>query len=160
MQQNRQTTQRRRGRKGQALVEFALILPIFAMMVFGVIEFGRAFYTVHMLSNAAREGARTASLPDKTVTEVMARIQESVAIARLDTSRMGTPTITIIPASALPSDDGSLPLPDAPIALADAAPGDRCSVTVPYAFEVLTGTIIPGFSGVVMLNGRCTFRHE
>jgi len=46
--------------KGQALVEFALILPILVLLVFGMVEFGRAMYIKNMLNNAARAGARTA----------------------------------------------------------------------------------------------------
>jgi Flp pilus assembly protein TadG len=52
--------QRGGGRRGQALVEFALIAPIFFLLVFGLIEFGRAVYTIQILDNAAREGARYA----------------------------------------------------------------------------------------------------
>lgn len=50
----------RRQRRGQALVEFALVAPFFFLLLFSVIEFGRAVYYVQMLNNAAREGARYA----------------------------------------------------------------------------------------------------
>ena len=43
-------------RKGQALVEFALALPLVLLLVLGVLEFGRAFQTKIVLTNAAREG--------------------------------------------------------------------------------------------------------
>jgi Flp pilus assembly protein TadG len=46
--------------RGQALTEFALIAPIFFLTLFAIIEFGRAVYTIQMLNNAAREGARYA----------------------------------------------------------------------------------------------------
>ncbi|MEI6207934.1 MAG: TadE/TadG family type IV pilus assembly protein [Desulfuromonadales bacterium] len=46
--------------KGQALVEFALILPLLLLLLFGIIEFGRAFFQKNMTINAAREGARFA----------------------------------------------------------------------------------------------------
>jgi Flp pilus assembly protein TadG len=46
--------------RGQALTEFALIAPIFFFTMFAIIEFGRAVYTIQMLNNAAREGARYA----------------------------------------------------------------------------------------------------
>lgn len=45
-----------RMRKGQALVEFALALPLVLLLVLGVLEFGRAFQTKIVLTNAAREG--------------------------------------------------------------------------------------------------------
>ena len=51
----------RRGRsRGQALVEFALIAPLFLALLLAIIEFGRAVYYIQMLNNAAREGARYA----------------------------------------------------------------------------------------------------
>lgn len=45
---------------GQALVEFAVIIPIFLTLMYAVIEFGRFIYMVQILNNAAREGARYA----------------------------------------------------------------------------------------------------
>jgi Flp pilus assembly protein TadG len=41
----------------QALVEFALILPILLMLILGAMDFGRMYYTKIVLTNAAREGA-------------------------------------------------------------------------------------------------------
>jgi len=52
----------RRSRRGQALVEFALVLPIFLVMLFGVIDGGRFVYMNSVLSQAAREGARVGSV--------------------------------------------------------------------------------------------------
>ena len=46
--------------RGQALVEFALVAPIFFLVLFSIIEFGRYVYTVQILNEAAREGARYA----------------------------------------------------------------------------------------------------
>jgi Flp pilus assembly protein TadG len=51
---------RRARRTGQAMVEFALIAPLFFFLLFSIIEFGRAVYYIQMLNNAAREGARFA----------------------------------------------------------------------------------------------------
>jgi hypothetical protein len=44
--------------EGAAVVEFALVLPIFLLIVFGIIDFGRAFYTVNNIISAVREGSR------------------------------------------------------------------------------------------------------
>lgn len=49
-------------RRGQSLVEFALVLPIFLLLIMGVIDAGRLVYMNSTLSNAAREGARTGSV--------------------------------------------------------------------------------------------------
>lgn len=49
---------RRKRSRGQALAEFALVLPIFAVLLFGIIDVGRLVYTQNTLNNAAREAAR------------------------------------------------------------------------------------------------------
>jgi Flp pilus assembly protein TadG len=51
-----------RERSGQSLVEFALVLPIFMLLLFGLIDGGRLVYQHSVLSQAAREGARLASV--------------------------------------------------------------------------------------------------
>jgi Flp pilus assembly protein TadG len=52
----------RRGTRGQSLVEFALVLPIFLLLLFGVIDGGRVIFMHTTLSQAAREAARVASV--------------------------------------------------------------------------------------------------
>ncbi len=49
------------GQRGQTLVEFALILPLFLLMFFAMVDFGRGFYSWLLVTNAAREGARVAA---------------------------------------------------------------------------------------------------
>lgn len=51
------------GERGQTIIEFAIVLPIFLAMVFAVIEIGRAWSTKQSLTIAAREGARILVLP-------------------------------------------------------------------------------------------------
>ena len=53
---------RRRGERGAAAVEMALILPVLLLLVGGIIDFGRAFNAQMTLTQAAREGARMQSL--------------------------------------------------------------------------------------------------
>ena len=43
---------------GTAAVEFALLLPLLMMILFGIIEFGFVFYNQEVITNASREGAR------------------------------------------------------------------------------------------------------
>jgi TadE-like protein len=56
----------RRHSRGQALVEFAFVAPIFFLILYGIVEFGRYVYTVQVLNNAAREGARYAIVHGST----------------------------------------------------------------------------------------------
>jgi Flp pilus assembly protein TadG len=51
---------RQRGERGQALVEFALIVPIFILMLLGLFDIGRAVYDFNTISNASREAVRVA----------------------------------------------------------------------------------------------------
>ncbi len=48
--------------RGQALVETALVLPVFLLILFGLIDLGRLAFTNSMVSQAAREGARVAAV--------------------------------------------------------------------------------------------------
>ena len=48
--------------RGQGLVEFALVIPLFLLMLFGMIDVGRVIWANDALANAAREGARYASI--------------------------------------------------------------------------------------------------
>ena len=52
---------RRSTARGQALVEFALVLPVFLMLLFGLIDGGRYVFMNNVQSQAAREGARVAA---------------------------------------------------------------------------------------------------
>jgi Flp pilus assembly protein TadG len=51
-----------RGSSGQTLIEFALVLPVFLVMVFAVVDMGRVIWAYDNVSSAAREGARYASV--------------------------------------------------------------------------------------------------
>lgn len=85
----------RRGEDGQAIVEFALIAPIFLLLVFGLVEFGKAWMTLQTMTDAAREGLRTAVVANPTVTldTVVARVNTNLAGSGMDTAAV-TKTIT------------------------------------------------------------------
>jgi len=53
---------RREVPRGQALVELALVLPIFFLLVFGLVDLGRAVFVYNSLAEASREGARWGSV--------------------------------------------------------------------------------------------------
>jgi Flp pilus assembly protein TadG len=50
-----------RAERGAVAVEFAIILPVLLVLVFGIIDFGHAWYIRHVLENSCREGARYAT---------------------------------------------------------------------------------------------------
>ena len=63
---------------GAAAVEFALIVGLLAILVFGLLEYGLAFWQVQNLRAAAREGARVAAVQGND-TEVRTAMQDSAA---------------------------------------------------------------------------------
>jgi Flp pilus assembly protein TadG len=68
---------KRTTRSGVAAVEFALVAPIFFLLVFGLIEFGRMMMVQQALTNGAREGSRVAVMPNtKNGADVEAAIRD------------------------------------------------------------------------------------
>ncbi len=66
--------------RGQAIVEVALILPVFILVLVGIFDVGRAVYAFNTLSNAAREAARV-GIVDQNPTIVSGHaIQHAVAL--------------------------------------------------------------------------------
>lgn len=61
-------------RRGAALVEFALVAPIFLAIIVGSIEFGRAIMVQEALTNASREGARVGVLDGSLTTDVSSAV--------------------------------------------------------------------------------------
>ena len=109
---------------GQAIVEFALLVPILILIVMGVIEFGRLWMTMITLSGAAREGARVA-----VVTGPNEELVEAAVNNVLDAAGFDEATITI----SGPNVAGEV------------------EVTVEMTYTVLTGSILPGLSGTMQL---------
>jgi Flp pilus assembly protein TadG len=109
------------GERGAAAVEFALLLPVLLMLVFGIIDFGRALNAQITLTQAAREGARLAALgqPD-VVSRTQAAAPGLIPVAV---------TVTACPAGA--------------------GPGADASVTASYSFSFVTpiGALIGMFGG-------------
>jgi Flp pilus assembly protein TadG len=60
------TNRDRNNQSGQAIVELALTLPLLLLVVLGIFDFGLMFQRFEVVTNAAREGARVAVLPDYT----------------------------------------------------------------------------------------------
>ena len=68
----------RRGERGAALVEFALAVPLLLVVIAGIVDFGFAFQRYEVITNAAREGARMATLPGYTDTAVDSYVRQYV----------------------------------------------------------------------------------
>ena len=65
-----------RSERGAAMVETALTMPLVLLITVGIFEFGRAYQTWQVLTNAAREAARVAVLPGASVDAAKARAKQ------------------------------------------------------------------------------------
>lgn len=82
----------RKNRRGAAVVEFAIVAPVFFLLVFGMIEYGRMVMVQQILTNASREGARYAVILSTNDTNaVETRVEDYLESASI----RGTPTVSV-----------------------------------------------------------------
>jgi Flp pilus assembly protein TadG len=79
-----------RSERGQSLLETALTLPLLLLISVGIFEFGRAYQTWQIVTNAAREGARVAVLPTYVNGAVEARVQGYLTSGQLPNASSAT----------------------------------------------------------------------
>lgn len=70
---------RRRRDSGAAAVEFAIVLPVFLVMLFGIIQFGAVLFLHNNMVNAARETARRMAVAELTAAQADAFAQNYLA---------------------------------------------------------------------------------
>lgn len=61
---------RLRGTRGQALAEFALVVPLLLLVLFALLDLGRVVYASNALAEAAREGARYGSVQARSANDI------------------------------------------------------------------------------------------
>lgn len=71
-----------RSKKGQSMVETALMIPIVMLVLFGIVDFGRMLHALLTLDHAGREGARLASLHAED-SAIRTKVKSSAAILSL-----------------------------------------------------------------------------
>ena len=84
---------RARAERGVALVETALSLPLVLLITIAAVDFGRAYQTWQVLTNAAREGARVAVLPGVSDSAVQARVTAYMTSGQLAAPESATITV-------------------------------------------------------------------
>jgi Flp pilus assembly protein TadG len=89
--------------RGAAAVEFALVVPLLVLLVFGIVQFGIAYNRVQGLQAAAREGARLGSLPQTTQSQISSRVTSALAGVPFN----GAPTVSISPNTSQPCNNNS-----------------------------------------------------
>jgi len=85
---------RMRSEKGAALIEAAITVPVILLICVGIFEFGRAYQTMQVLTNAAREGARMAVITASTDAAVTARVRSYMQAGSLPNH--ATAAVTVV----------------------------------------------------------------
>lgn len=125
-------------RCGTAVVEFAIVAPIFFLIVLGIIEFGRMAMVQQVITNAAREGARVAVLDDSTKAKVANRVNYYLKSASIAKAKINVK-------------------PNPP---SSAGYGEPVSVTVSIPFNDVSWLPTPFFIGGQTLKAKSVMRRE
>ncbi len=152
----------RKAVRGSTAVEFALVLPIFALFLFGIIDFGRYFFVQHTVQFATREGTRLALVggtlsdsagnPLDRTASIIQKIKDKASVA-VDPAAVA---ISIFPIAAGYSDPtGWQGQQNA------GGPGDYMRVRATYTYVFFTPFIGVFFTaGVKTVQAEATYRNE
>ncbi len=121
--------------RGAGLAEFALVLPVLVVVLFGIFEFGIAFNRAQAIEAAAREGARLASISSTTAGDIAVRVDATLAGIPLD----NPPNVTVAPGGCAGRE------------------GEQVTVTVTTDHNVTVPLL---FDRDVTLRGEAVFRCE
>jgi Flp pilus assembly protein TadG len=130
----------RRNRRGAAVVEFAIVAPVFILLVLGMVEVGRGIMVQQVITNAAREGARRAVLDGATDSSVISDVRTYLQNAGFSASQANAATID----------------PDIPT----AKYGNPASVTVSIPYSQVGWVPLPQYLGSKILTSSSTMRCE
>ena len=128
----------RKQRRGAAVVEFAVVAPIFVLLVFGMIEFGRMVMVQQVITNASREGARRAVLDGAATQDVVDLINDYLASGSISSA-----TVTVTP--------------DPP---GNAAFGEPVTVLVQVPFDQVSWLPSPMYLGGTNMSATTVMRRE
>lgn len=123
------------------MVEFAIVAPVFFLLVFGMIEYGRLVMVQQVLTNATREGARQAVLDGATTSEVKQVVVDYLHSSSISSADSGDVTVS----------------PDPP---SSAGSGDPVTVSVSLSFNQVSWLPSPMFLGGKTMNAQSIMRRE
>jgi len=128
----------RRYRRAAAAVEFAIVAPVFFLLVLGMIEYGRMVMVQQVITNASREGARQAVLDGATTAEVQTVVNDYLASGSITGA-----TVTVTPNPPT-----------------DAEFGDPVTVAVSIPFSQVSWLPSPMYLGGKTLIATTVMRRE
>lgn len=129
----------RKDERGQGLVELAIIMPVFLLMVLGMIDLARAWNAKQVITDAAREAARRGVVDNPVVSEayVVSVAEQAITNAGYD------------PATATISTSGVDDPTDTPL---------QVDISMPYTFNFMS--LFMGSAGTITLETRIVMRNE
>jgi len=173
------------GQRSQALIEFALISPVLLLLVFGIIDIGRAVFYYDTLAHAAREGAReaiSASTPLPTDASVLAAVMQQLVGAPVTAPCPQGPVTSATPPSntawlyitepAPPAAVESTPPPNAPggeypstaaggcSAVNPASGNKEIEVTLRFNLVLVTPIVAQATADHIVITAAAVFRTE
>lgn len=125
----------KQSRRGQTAMEVALILPIFMLLVLGIMDFARLYWTQSVVRGAAYEGVRVAILNETTNDQVQSTIIDELQIGGLNQE----PSMTV-----------SDRQPEMPVDV---------TVTVPFNF-IAMDSLIPALASLTKVSATAVMTHE
>jgi Flp pilus assembly protein TadG len=136
--------------RGAAIIETAVTLPIILLVCVGIFEFGRAYGTWQVMTNAAREGARVAVLPNPTAGAADARVRAYLEFGGLKYDSSVAVAVNDVSVS---------------LGAAGTASASQVTVTYPFTFMVLQPVarlIVPTSTagGPITMTASATMRNE
>jgi Flp pilus assembly protein TadG len=135
---------RTQARLGAAAIEFALVAPVFLLVIAGIIEFGQAFRTQHILTTASRRAARALTVDSAQIGQV------SQDIARFCEGSLGDVDVSIdIAVNGAAGAD-----------MSQAEEGDEISVTVSVPYSTVGIAFFANLLSVSTLSSTCILEHE
>lgn len=144
----------RRSRKcesGAAAVEFALVVPLLLLLLFGIIGFGMIFAQNLALGNAARQAARFGAVEGKTCAQIkQMAVDEAISVGMNGPSEISTSNVSVT-VNGVACSGTTQPCDN-------SAVGASIRVIVPFTSELLIP--IAGLPDSVDINGEGEFRCE
>jgi Flp pilus assembly protein TadG len=146
-------------REGAVLVETAVVVPVFALFLVGIIEFGHAYMVLGVLNAAAKQGARHGAVDGVSTSHVDARIRQILS-SSMNPNRA---TIFVKDGSVFDTDDPNVgeidysELSDIELSSAETRQLYIVRIEVPYENVAL---LPPFWAKGITLKGQSVMRHE
>jgi Flp pilus assembly protein TadG len=130
----------RRNRRAASAVEFAIIAPVFFLLILGMVEYGRMVMIQQVITNASREGARQAVLDGATTEGIQTLVADYLELGQVAS------TSAVLTVSPNPPTDAGF--------------GDPITVTVAIPFDEVSWLPSPMYLGGQTMTATTVMRRE